>query len=138
MENKYISQYEKIGENKLRQLVNAFYHRVGQHPDLAPIFPKDLTETARKQTQFLTQFLGGPPLYTSEHGHPRLRARHLPFPITPKRAESWLNCMREAMDEVELTGAEREELYSRLVITAHHMINSPDEYEEQNEKGEVQ
>lgn len=50
--------YEKIGEATLNKLVDAFYNRVGQHPDLAPIFPKDLTETARKQKQFLTQFLG--------------------------------------------------------------------------------
>ncbi|MCY9072878.1 thiol management oxidoreductase, partial [Bacillus inaquosorum] len=42
----------------------------------------------RKQKQFLTQYLGGPPLYTEEHGHPMLRARHLPFPITNERADA--------------------------------------------------
>lgn len=119
-----LTPFDAIGENVLHQLVDAFYRRVGQHPDLVPIFPKDLTETARKQKQFLTQYLGGPSLYTNEHGHPMMRARHLPFEITETRARAWLTCMSEAMDEVGLTGPVREEFYARLVLTAQHMINT--------------
>lgn len=118
--------FEAIGEKKLHLLIDVFYRRVGKHPDLAPIFPNDLTETARKQKQFQTQYLGGPPLYTYEHGHPMMRARHLPFVITPKRAKAWLICMSEAMDEVGLDGELRQEYYSRLILTAKHMINTPD------------
>ncbi|MET3698340.1 hemoglobin [Bacillus oleivorans] len=118
--------YEIIGKEKLSDLIDAFYRRVHNHPDLSPIFPDDLTETARKQKQFQTQYLGGPNLYTEEHGHPMMRARHLPFPITPKRAKAWLSCMSEAMDEVGLDGPVREEYFSRLVLTANHMINTPD------------
>ena len=87
------------------------------------IFPDDLTETARKQKQFMTQYLGGPNLYTEEHGHPMMKARHMPFPITPKRAEAWLSCMAEAMDEIGLEGKLRDVYYKRLVLTAHHMVN---------------
>lgn len=127
MIEKMPTPFDAIGEELLFRLVDAFYRRVGQHPDLAPIFPPDLSETARKQKQFLTQYLGGPPLYTSEHGHPMLRARHMPFPITPKRAKEWLSCMSAAMDEVGLDGTLREGFYSRLVLTAQHMINTPDD-----------
>ncbi len=126
VENKTLP-FEAIGEGILHRLVDAFYHRVGMHPDLAPIFPNDLTETARKQKQFLTQYLGGPPLYTNEHGHPMLRARHLPFEVTPTRANAWLSCMTEAMDEVGLEGPVREDFYARLHLTAQHMINTPDD-----------
>lgn len=119
--------YDAIGEEKLSSLVDAFYLRVGKHPDLIPIFPEDLTEVARKQKQFLTQFLGGPPLYTEEHGHPMMRARHLPHEITPMRAKAWLSCMSEAMDEVGLDPTFREFFFSRLVMTANHMVNTPDE-----------
>lgn len=126
-----LTPYDAIGEKKLHALIDAFYKNVKKHPLLKPIFPKDLTETARKQKQFMTQFLGGPPLYTKEHGHPMLRARHLPFPITPRRAEAWLSCMRKAMDEVGLDGEIREFFYDRLVVTAHHMINSKDEDQEE-------
>ncbi|WP_445486703.1 globin domain-containing protein [Niallia sp. 03133] len=133
MVEKMPTPFEVIGENTLSRLVDAFYNRVGQHPDLAPIFPKDLTETARKQKQFLTQYLGGPALYTEEHGHPMLRARHLPFAITEKRAHAWLACMHAAMEEIQLDPSIREGLFSRLALTAKHMINSE---ENENKKGD--
>jgi hemoglobin len=122
--------YEAIGEEKLHRLVDAFYSRVSQHPDLAPIFPTGFNEIARKQKQFLTQYLGGPQVYTNEHGHPMMRARHLPFEITPKRAKAWLACMTSAMDEVELLGPIRDEFFARLTLTAQHMINTPDDGEQ--------
>jgi hemoglobin len=131
MVEELITPFDEIGEETLHRLIDAFYRRVGQHADLAPIFPDDLSETARKQKQFLTQFLGGPPLYTSEHGHPMLRARHMPFEITETRAKAWLECMKEAMDEVGLSGFVRDAFFSRLVMTANHMINT-----DENSKGE--
>ena len=130
MTGKPIIPYEEIGAERLSQLVDAFYARVAAHPKLQPIFPNDLSETARKQKQFLTQYLGGPNIYSEEHGHPRLKARHNPFAITPARAQAWLECMSEAMDEVGLSGKFRETLYNRLVLTAHHMINESDSEEE--------
>lgn len=134
MVEKLPTLFEAIGEKKLHELIDAFYRRVGKHPDLTPIFPNDLSETARKQKQFQTQYLGGPPLFSNEHGHPMMRARHLPFEITPKRAEAWLSCMSEAMDEVGLDGPLRQEYYSRLVLTAQHMINKPDSDSTRGEK----
>ncbi|PLR81819.1 globin [Bacillus canaveralius] len=129
MVEKMPTPFDAIGEKTLHQLVDAFYRRVGQHPDLTPIFPNDLSETARKQKQFLTQYLGGPALYTAEHGHPMMRARHTPFEITPARAKAWLSCMSEAMDETGLEGQLRKDFYARLVLTAQHMINTPDDTE---------
>ncbi|GLH63578.1 MULTISPECIES: globin [Bacillaceae] len=130
MAEQWQTLYEAVGgEKTITRLVEAFYKRVAKHPDLIPIFPDDLTETIRKQKQFLTQYLGGPPLYTEEHGHPMLRARHLSFEITPTRAEAWLSCMRAAMDEIGLSGPVREQIYHRLVLTAHHMVNTPDNLE---------
>lgn len=134
MVEKLPTPFEAIGEQKLHQLIDAFYHRVGKHPELTPIFPKDLTETARKQKQFLTQYLGGPSLYTLEHGHPMMRARHSSFEITPRRAKVWLECMADAMDEVELETSFRQGFYSRLVLTAKHMINTPDPEDKIGEK----
>lgn len=134
MNEKMPTPFDAIGEETLHRLIDAFYRRVSEHPELAPIFPDDLTETARKQKQFLTQYLGGPPIYTSEHGHPMLRARHMPFEITESRAKAWLDCMHEAMDEVGLEeGPLRQDFYARLVLTAQHMINTD---ENVNMKGE--
>ncbi|MGP4077193.1 globin domain-containing protein [Halobacillus sp. K22] len=119
--------YEAIGEEKISELVEAFYSRVSSHPDLIPIFPEDLTETARKQKQFLTQFFGGPPLYIEEHGHPMLRARHLPFEITPTRRDAWLSCMSGALNEVHIEEPYRSAIFERLTMTANHMMNTPEE-----------
>ncbi|PWK13443.1 globin [Tumebacillus permanentifrigoris] len=116
--------YELIGgAETIRKLVDAFYKRVGQHPDLIPIFPKDLDPVADKQYLFLTQFFGGPTLYSNEYGHPMLRARHMPFEITPTRAQAWLSCMTEALDEIGLDGPVRDFVYDRLTQTAYHMVN---------------
>lgn len=124
--------YEAIGGREaVFKLVDAFYARVGSHPDLIPIFPDDLTETARKQKQFLTQFFGGPALYTEEHGHPMLRARHLPFPITPTRRDAWLECMAAALEEANIEEPYHTAIFERLTMTANHMMNTPED-----EKGE--
>ncbi|MCY0875788.1 MAG: globin [Firmicutes bacterium] len=121
------SPYEAIGgADTIRRLVDAFYRRVVKDPDLSPIFPEDITPVRDKQYLFLTQFLGGPPLYSEQHGHPMLRARHMPHPINSRRAQAWLNCMRAAMDETQLQGEMRDFIFERLTLTAHHMINQPD------------
>ncbi len=119
--------YEAIGAaDTIARLVDAFYPRVLAHPDLAPIFPQDIQPVRDKQYLFLTQFFGGPSLYTEQHGHPMLRARHMLHPITPKRAQAWLSCMHAAMDEIGLQGEIREYMVARLTMTAKHMINQPD------------
>ncbi|MBA2174477.1 globin [Halobacillus locisalis] len=125
------SIHDAIGKAKIDELVEAFYKRVQKHPDLIPIFPDDFSETIRKQKQFLTQFFGGPPLYIEEHGHPMLRARHLPFKITPTRRDAWLSCMSGAMNEVEIEEPYRSAMFERLTMTANHMMNTPED-----EKGE--
>ncbi|MCA9724350.1 MAG: globin [Kurthia sp.] len=130
MTQRPIIPYEEIGAETLDKMLHIFYAKVAQNPILKPIFPDDFTETTRKQIQFQTQYLGGPNIYTEEHEHPMLKARHMPFKITPARAQAWLECMSEAMDEVGLEGKFREVYYKRLVLTAHHMINAPDEDEE--------
>jgi len=117
--------YEAIGGlEPIEQIVTAMYKRVGKHPDLIPIFPEDLTETARKQTLFLTQLFGGPPLFTEERGHPMLRRRHLPFEITHTRKRAWLSCMAEALIEADIEEPYRSAIFERLTKTAEHMVNT--------------
>ncbi|RYM01755.1 globin [Sporolactobacillus sp. THM7-7] len=120
------SLFETIGgEEVLDKWVEAFYRHVKAHPVIAHLFPDDLSETVRKQKQFLTQFLGGPPLYSTEHGHPMLRRRHLRFPIGNKEASAWLSCMRSAMAEAGLSPENQSIIFDRLSRTAYHMVNQP-------------
>nr|WP_200816489.1 globin [Salirhabdus sp. Marseille-P4669] len=136
MNKEYGTIYDAIGGfETIEKIVEAFYYRVGRHPKLTPIFPEDLTEVARKQKQFLTQFFGGPPLYVREHGHPRMRFRHLPHEITPSRRDAWLACMNEALKEAEIEEPYFSIMFERLSMTANHMMNTP---EPDDEKGEYE
>ncbi|HZG77993.1 MAG TPA: globin [Paenibacillus sp.] len=115
------------GERNIAKLVDAFYDRVVKDPLLSPLFAgSDIDEVKRKQRMFLTQFLGGPARYSEEFGHPMMRYRHLPFPITTAHAEAWLACMAAAMDETGLEGEARDFFYGRLTQVAHHMVNTED------------
>ncbi|AXI08795.1 globin [Oceanobacillus zhaokaii] len=124
---KYGTIYKAIGGyDAVERLNTAFYARVAQHPDLIPIFPEDLTETARIQLLFFVQFFGGPRLYEEERGHPMLRRRHLPFEITPTRKDAWLECLEGALIEVEIEEPIRIAILERLTLTANHMMNTPE------------
>ncbi|MBU5267490.1 globin domain-containing protein [Virgibacillus proomii] len=121
------SIFEAIGGSiAVQRLVQTFYARVSRHPDLIPIFPEDLTETIYKQKLFLTQFFGGPRLYSEERGHPMLRRRHLPFEITPTRKDAWLECMAHALVEAEINEPYRTAIFEKLTLTANHMMNTPE------------
>ncbi|WP_370657415.1 hypothetical protein [Deinococcus sp. KNUC1210] len=72
--------------------------------------------------------MGGPPLYHQQYGHPRLRARHLPFAVTPQRAREWLTCMQTALHESpEIDPDTAAEMYMALSRVAVQMVNSENE-----------
>ncbi|WP_281889448.1 globin [Paenibacillus sp. YYML68] len=124
-EKEPITFYQALGEEAgIRRLVEAFYPRVQAHPLLGPLFPQDIRPVIDKQYMFLSQFFGGPALYSEQYGHPMMRARHLAFPVTEARAEAWLACMQEAMEEVGMPGAVRLAALDRLRGPAYHFINS--------------
>ena len=71
------------------RLVGRFYDGVAADPVLRPLYPEaDLAAATRRLTLFLAQYWGGPTTYDDERGHPRLRMRHAPFAIGPRRARS--------------------------------------------------
>ena len=122
--------YDAIGGGPvIRDLVEKFYPKVLADPLLAPIFPEDIRPVMEKQYMFLSQFFGGPPLYSEVYGHPMMRARHLPFPITPARAEAWLACMARALSETDIPEHLQQLMLQRLSGPAHHFINTEDESE---------
>lgn len=117
---KAIGGYEPID-----RIIESLYKHIGNHPDLIPIFPDDLEESARKQRLFLIQFFGGPPLYREDRGHPMLKRRHMEFEITPKRKDAWLSCMKTALEEAEIEEPYKTAIFDRLTMTAEHMVNTP-------------
>ncbi|MDQ3810718.1 MAG: globin, partial [Chloroflexota bacterium] len=71
------------GQAFFDDLVGRFYAGVEHDPILRPLYPADLTGSRRHLAMFLGQYWGGPPAYSAERGHPRLRMRHAPFVIGP-------------------------------------------------------
>ena len=123
------SLYEAIGgAETITRLVQAFYPKVQADPHIGPLFPDDIDPVMEKQTLFLTQFFGGPNLYSDQYGHPMMRARHMAFPITPKLADAWLGCMEQAMKEIDIKEDLREFLLERLRGSAYHFINTQGYY----------
>ena len=122
-----LSPYERLGgEQAVRKLVDRFYDLMDSLPEAGQIralHPEDLTGSRDKLFKFLSGWLGGPPLYEAEYGHPRLRARHLPFPIGDAERDAWLRCMEQALAETEMDELLRSHLLQSLRNTADHMRN---------------
>lgn len=119
--------YQRIGgETVIRQLVDRFYDLMDTEPLAAGIralHPADLSGSRDKLYWFLTGWMGGPSLYIERFGHPRLRARHLPFPIGERERDEWLWCMFKALDEFVPDTELREQLAQSLAHTADFMRN---------------
>lgn len=118
--------FDRIGGlDGVRALVDRFYDLMDTLPEAAPIrglHAKSLRSSREKLTLFLAGWLGGPPLYVQKYGHPRLRARHRPFPIGDAEAEQWMLCMNQALAGVE-DAALRTHLSASFERTAAHMRN---------------
>jgi hemoglobin len=92
--------YELIGGMETcRRIAAAFYARVDVDPLLRPMFPHDLQQAIEHLALFLAQRFGGPEIYASQRGHPRLRMRHRPFQIGQAERDAWLGHMLAAMRE---------------------------------------
>jgi hemoglobin len=116
--------FERLGEENLRLLVDRFYNRVFEDERIAHLFKTDKELIKEKQRLFLTQFLGGPALYSQQYGHPQLRARHLPHIIREDDAIAWLSCMSAAITSLSVDESLKEELLKRFVSTAMFMVNT--------------
>ncbi len=120
--------YDAIGgEQGTRRLANRFYDIMESDPvatELLALHPKPMDKIRQKFFEYLSGWLGGPPLYETQYGHPRLRARHLPFTVTEQMVEQWLYCMNKALDEVVEDSQLREAIRQPITQLAHHMKNS--------------
>ena len=119
--------YDHIGgAPAVRTLVNRFYELMDTLPEaygIRKLHPADLSGSAEKLYMYLSGWLGGPQLFVEAYGHPRLRARHLPFTIGEAERDQWLTCMQMAMKEVLPPDDSTAQLYNALSDLADHMRN---------------
>ena len=125
------SPYDMIGgETVVRKLIDRFYDLMDEAPEYYPVrklHPEDLAGSREKLFMFLSGWLGGPPLYAEKHGHPMLRARHLPFAIGTTERDAWIACMTQAMQDCGVEEGMRKWLLQSLFGTADWMRNQPED-----------
>lgn len=119
--------HERIGGDEgLKKLVTLFYDNMETLPGaklIRNLHPKDMRSAREKLYMFLSGWMGGPDRYIAAFGHPRLRARHLPFSIGIEERDQWLMCMQKALDELDIDAMFKEQLMSSFMQTANHMMN---------------
>ena len=124
MKHDEMTVYEMVGgEATFEELVNIFYARVEADEDLRAIFPDDLEPGKLWQKLFLIQLFGGPTWYAEQRGHPRLRMRHMPFPIDDAARDAWLGHMLAAIDEVGIQDPARSAMHEYFERGAAFMVN---------------
>jgi hemoglobin len=114
------------GEAAVRRLVDRFYDLMDLEPgyaDLRALHPTSLDGSRDKLFWFLCGWLGGPGHYTERFGHPRLRARHLPYAIGIRERDQWLACMAEALRDEGIDPALAQRLVEAFFNTADWMRN---------------
>lgn len=121
------SAYDQLGgEEPVRRIAHRFYRLMASDPDYADLralHPQDLAGSELKLFQFLSGWLGGPPLFEQAYGHPMLKARHMPFEIDKRQRNLWLHCMKRAL-ELEVSNRKvRRAMLNALISLADHMRN---------------
>jgi hemoglobin len=111
------------GAETFERIVARFYQGVAGDPVLRPLYPEDLAPSQRHLTLFLIQYFGGPPTYSEERGHPRLRMRHFPFAIGQHERDAWVKHMNEAIEAEALPEPVRAALADYFDRAATFLIN---------------
>lgn len=122
-----LTPYKLIGEERgTRALSNAFYDEMETNihlKELLDIHQLPLDNIREKFFEYLSGWLGGPPLFEEKYGHPRLRQRHMHVKVTQKQAQLWMLCMTNALDNAIENEDLKNHLKQQFSQLAVHMIN---------------
>lgn len=123
--------YTQIGEDGFDRLTVSFYKRVETDDILGPMYEQARTESGEtdleggrlRLREFLVQRFGGPPRYSQQRGHPRLRMRHMPFAIDEAARDRWLKLMDESLVECDIPQPAADVLRAVFAHVADFMRN---------------
>ena len=121
--------FERLGEGAARELAKRFYDHMDAHePALVAVHRGDGHGRVSPVTResfgaFLVEWLGGPAVYSSVHGHPRLRMRHRHVAIGTDLRDAWLRCMTAALDHSTVDSEVRAYLTRRFAEVADFLRN---------------
>ena len=105
--------YQLLGEDGIRDLTSAFYDIMDELPEVAKLramHAKDLGPMKLKLAEYLTGWMGGPPLYADKYGTVCMTEPHEPYHIGPEERDQWLLCMDKALERIEASDELKEML----------------------------
>ena len=118
------SVFDLVGEEAIAQLIAAFYQQIPTDPILGPMYPESDWEGAEQRLRdFLIYRFGGPQRYIEERGHPRLRRRHVKFPIDKAARDRWIELMNNAFEKVDIPEPGKLEMKKLFDHVATFLIN---------------
>ena len=118
--------YQLISEEGFDRLTHAFYDRVKTDDILLPMYSasdSNMEEARLRLRDFLIFRFGGPAHYIARRGHPKLRARHIPFTIDQRARDRWVSLMENALEESHLHPEADRILSDFFASTATFLIN---------------
>jgi hemoglobin len=91
------------GQAALEKLFTEFYTRVPHDPVLGPIFAQMDPEHAKHVAAFVGEVLGGPAVYSAQHGgHPAMIRKHLQRGLSDFQRKRWIQSLLDCADDVGL------------------------------------
>jgi len=95
--------YQILGEDGIHELTGTFYDIMDTLPEateLRAMHARDLTAMKVKLAEYLTGWMGGPPLYADKYGTVCMTSPHEPYHIGPQERDQWLLCMDKALEQI--------------------------------------
>jgi hemoglobin len=119
--------YQRIGEEAaLRRIVDRFYDLMQSDPAVAPLramHAPDLGPMRERLTEFMTGWLGGPPVYFQRKDSRCMAMVHAPFPIDAAIRDQWLSCMYRALDDCDVSADLQASIRRALERMTEDMVN---------------
>ena len=116
--------WKELGPEGFERITAAFYERVRRDSIIGPMYPEDdWAGSEHRLASFLKFRFGQDESYLKERGHPRLRARHMPFSIGEAERDRWLELMGSAMDAEKVADETKATLMTFFSGVADFMRN---------------
>lgn len=123
------TMYDWIGgEEGVRKLVNRFYDIMDSDEKAKTVramHKEDLSNIRQGLFEYLSGWLGGPPLFIAKHGSPCITKQHKPFKIDQQASEAWMHCITQAMEDVDIEEKYRDMLKPAFQRMCDTLINHP-------------
>ena len=121
--------YQILGEEGIEKLCNAFYDNMDTLPEAAGVramHAADLSVMKVKLAEYLTGWMGGPPVYSDKYGSVCMTTPHEPYHIGPQERDQWLLCMDKALEDINASDELAEMLKIPMFRVADAVRNRED------------